>query len=116
MPHIPEFQFRDEVVVPWLREQHPDAGIETERYLDHLEHGGFADVWVDLGTHSLAVEVGNNESTVGAEAQQAIKYADYSPTAVPVVIVPVGHADPAVVDIFEGRGVLVWMLPSEGTG
>lgn len=115
MPHISEDEFRDTVVVPWLREQHPDAGIETERYLDHLVHGGFADVWVDLNTHSLAVEVGNNESTVGAEAQQAIKYAGYSPTAVPVVIIPVGHADPAVVDIFEGRGVLVFMLPAEGT-
>ena len=44
-----------------------------------------------------------------------MEYAAFSPTAVPVVCVPVGHADQEVVDLFEGRGVLVWMLPAEGT-
>ena len=115
MAHISEAEFQDQVVIPWIREQHPDAGIETNRYLDHVENGCYCDVWVDLGTHSLAMEVGNNDSTVGSEAQQAIEYADYSPTAIPVVMVPVGHTDPDVVSIWEGRGVLVWMLPAEGT-
>ena len=107
MGHVSEAAFQDRVVVPWIREQHPEADIETNRYLDHVENGAYADVWVDLGTHSLAVEVGNNDSTIRSEAAQAVEYAGYSPTAVPVVVVPVGHADPAVVDIFDARGVMI---------
>lgn len=113
MGHMSEEQFRDQVVVPWLREQHPDADLELEKWVDRS--GAFCDVWLDLGTHFLAIEVGANDSTVREEAAQAIEYAADRPTAVPVVIVPVGHGESEVVDIFEERGVLIWMLPAEGT-
>jgi len=113
MGHIGEDEFRDQVVVPWLREQHPDADFELERWVDRS--GAFCDIWADLGTHHLAIEVGANDSTIRSEAAQAMEYAADAPTAVPVVIVPVGHGEPEVVNIFEERGVLIWMLPSEGT-
>lgn len=113
MSHISEERFRDEVVIPWIREHHPDADLELERWVDRS--GAFCDIWVSLSTHSLAIEVGNNDSTVREEAAQAMEYAADSPTAVPVVIVPVGHGEPEVVRIFEERGVMIWMLPTEGT-
>lgn len=111
MAHIEEDAFRDQVVIPWLREQHPDADLETERWVDRT--GAFCDIWADLGTHILAIEVGNNDSSIRSEAAQAMEYAGDSPVAVPAVIVPVGHGEPEVVELFEERGVLIWMLPTE---
>lgn len=113
MADLSEDEFRDDHVVPWIQEQHPDAEIETKRYLDHVEHGGYVDVWVNLGTHHLAVEAGNHDSSVRAKAAQAMEYAGYSPVAVPVVALPVGSVDQAVRAIFEDRGVMTWLLPAD---
>ncbi|WP_435119071.1 hypothetical protein [Halolamina sp. C58] len=113
MTELSEAEFLSQRVLPWIRERHPTASIETERWIHRT--GAFCDVWVDLGTHELAIEVGNNPSSVRAEAAQAMEYAAESGSAVPVVVVPTDHAEPSVVEVFEERGVLVWFVPTERT-
>lgn len=109
MPHSQdsEASFRDDVVEPWLRERHPDAEIDEEHWVS--ETGAFADYWVDLDTVILAVEVGNDGS-IRDECAQAFEYAGNDDRAVPVVIVPEGHSEPAVVQLFRALGVVIHEL------
>lgn len=112
MTHLDsERQFRDEYVVPWLRERHPHADMELERWVERT--GAFCDIWLDLGTHILAIEVGRKDRNIRGEAAQAQEYAAEHPDAVPVVVVPKGHREREVKHVFQERGVLVWEVPTE---
>lgn len=109
MSHISEKRFTEEIVIPWLKEQHPDAVIEQQHYIE--DPRGFADLWVDVGSHILAVEVGNNDASIREESAQAIEYADDHPNARPMVIVPEDHGDRTSIRIWRNY-VLIRLLPT----
>lgn len=112
MSHIGERRFTDEYVIPYIREAHPDATIQTEYYIS--DPRGFADLWVSLGTHHLACEVGNNDSSIRDESAQAVQYAGDFPHALPAVFVPDDHGDTAAMEIWRSRGVLIREVPTGG--
>lgn len=112
MAHISESEFTEDHVIPWLQETHPDARLVANHYLGD-EPEGYADLWVDLGSHILAIEVGNNHASIREEAAQAQEYADHHPAAVPMVVVPEDHGSDTAIDHWRSRNVLIRLLPTE---
>lgn len=109
MSHISERDFIEGYAIPWLKEQHPNATIERNRYIE--DPRGFADLWVHIGSHILAVEVGNNDASIREEAAQAIEYAADQPNARPMVIVPDGHGERTSIRIWRNH-CLIRLLPT----
>jgi hypothetical protein len=96
----------EERLIPYLYRNHPEAMHDVKR-------GTWGDVWADLGTHTLAIQVWDPGTPFSELAANAIIEARKHQDTVPVVAVPAGWADPTGVMAFRERGVLVWELQDE---